>query len=52
MDKLVDGRPLSGVVDDGRVEGAVMICEVEAGIKKELDPGEVGCEGYPSVDGR
>jgi hypothetical protein len=43
--------PFSGVVDDGRVFGAVLLWAVLAGMKKdELDEGEGGWDGYPSLD--
>lgn len=55
MEVLEDGRPLSGVVDDGRVGGRfedVTILWEEAGTKKELARvGDGGWDGYPpSVD--
>jgi hypothetical protein len=55
IDVPVDGRPLSGVVDDGRVGGrledATTFCEDDAGMKNELGlVGDAGCEGYPSFD--
>jgi hypothetical protein len=51
IEVLEEGRPLSGVVDDGRVGGrledATVFCDVDAGMKNELGlVGDAGCEGY------